>query len=80
MKIGWPSIFFLISGLFQLFWVIPIIKDWGKFWYFAGMIESIIAIVIYIEYPVFVIGITAEVFQTVYIVICGIILWEFQKK
>jgi hypothetical protein len=76
MKIGWPTIFFLISGLFQLFWVIPLIRDWGKRWYYAGMIGSIISIVIYVEYPVYVLGIAAEVFQAAFIVICGIILWR----
>lgn len=76
MKIGWPSIFFLISGLFQLFLVIPVIRDWGKYWYYAGIIGSIISIVIYVEYPVYVLGIATEVFQAAFIVICGIILWR----
>jgi hypothetical protein len=68
MKIGWPTIFFLISGLFQLFWVIPLIRVWGKRWYYVGMIGSIMSIVIYVEYPVYMLGIAAEVFQAAFIV------------
>jgi hypothetical protein len=75
-KIGWPSVFFLISGLLQLFWVIPLIRDWGKYWYYAGMIGSIISIVIYVEYPVYMLGIGAEIFQAAFVVVCGIILWR----
>jgi hypothetical protein len=75
-KIAWPSVFFLISGIFQLFWVIPLIRDWGKYWYYAGMIGSIVSIVIYVEYPVYMLGIGAEIFQGAFIVICGIILWR----
>jgi len=41
-----------------------------------GMIGSIISIVIYVEYPVYLLGIGAEIFQAAFIVICGIILWR----
>jgi len=75
-KIGWPSVFFLISGIIQLFWVIPLIRSWGKYWYYTGMIGSIISIVIYVEYPIYLLGIGAEIFQAAFIVICGIILWK----
>jgi hypothetical protein len=76
MKIGWPSLFFLISGVFQLFWIIPVMKKWGKNWYYAGMIGSIMSIVTYVEYPVDALGVTAEIFQGAFVVICGIILWR----
>jgi hypothetical protein len=75
-KIGWPSVFFLISGIFQLFWVIPLIRAWGIYWIYTGMIGSIISIVIYVEYPIYLLGIGAEIFQAAFIVICGIILWK----
>jgi hypothetical protein len=28
--------FFMISGLAQLFWVLPMIKKWGRIWYIIG--------------------------------------------
>ncbi len=60
MKIGWPSLFFLISGLFQLLWVIPVMKKLEKKWYYAGMIGSIMSIVTYVEYPVDELGVTVR--------------------
>ena len=29
--------FFIISGLAQLFWVLPMIKRWGRIWYIIGI-------------------------------------------
>jgi hypothetical protein len=76
MKISWPSLFYLISGLLELFWIIPLLRNWGKYWYYAGMISSMISIFIFVEYPIFVLGLVAEVFQGAFIVICGIIIWK----
>ena len=28
------GIFFIIAGLAQLFWVLPMIKRWGRLWYY----------------------------------------------
>src|SRR5919106_2240782 len=35
------STFFVITGLAQIFWVIPIIRRWGRLWYIAGIAGSI---------------------------------------
>jgi hypothetical protein len=29
--------FFMGSGIAQLFWVIPMIKRWGRIWYYVGI-------------------------------------------
>ena len=29
--------FFLVSGIAQLFWVLPMIKRWGRIWYYAAI-------------------------------------------
>ncbi len=29
--------FFIISGLAQLFWVLPMVKRWGRIWYIIGI-------------------------------------------
>ena len=31
------GIFFLISGIMQVFWLLPILKEWNKGWYFVGI-------------------------------------------
>lgn len=31
------TIFFLVSGAAQLFWVIPILKRWSNLWYYVGI-------------------------------------------
>ena len=40
------TIFFIISGLAQLFWVIPVIKRWSKPWYYIGIGGTSILIVV----------------------------------
>jgi hypothetical protein len=36
-RFGNPAILFLVGGIAQLFWVIPILKQWGKIWYSIGI-------------------------------------------
>jgi len=42
------TIFFIISGLAQLFWVIPVIKRWSKLWYYIGIGGTFILIILWI--------------------------------
>lgn len=74
------SIFFLISGLLQIFWAVPIIKRWGNNWYYAGILGTFISIAIYIDYPIYILNIAAEILQSVFIIICGIIIWKNRSK
>jgi len=41
------GIFFIIAGVAQLFWVVPMIKKWGRPWYFAGIGGTIILIALF---------------------------------
>jgi hypothetical protein len=41
------GIFFIVAGIAQLFWVVPMIKKWGRPWYIAGIIGTIILIVLF---------------------------------
>lgn len=75
-RINWTSIFFLVSGFFQIFWVVPVIKRWGNYWYYAGIAGSLISIAVYVDYQIFLVGILIEVLQATFIVLCGIILWK----
>src|ERR1700712_2377874 len=42
------AIFFLGSGIAQLLWVIPMIKRWGKIWYYIGIAGNIAFILLYV--------------------------------
>ena len=39
--------FFLVAGIAQLFWVLPMIKRWGRIWYYIGIGGTIILMIIY---------------------------------
>jgi len=72
------TIFFIISGLAQLFWVIPVIKRWNKLWYYVGIGGTSILIILWIvEVPhnkVSELEIAIELFQIVFIILCSIII------
>lgn len=40
--------FFLDSGIAQLFWVIPMIRRWGRVWYYIGIAGNIAFILLYV--------------------------------
>ncbi|MGD1836119.1 MAG: cbb3-type cytochrome c oxidase subunit I [Nitrososphaeraceae archaeon] len=44
-----PSIFLLLSGIIQVFWIVPLVKKWGKIWYIVGGIGTIFLIYLYIS-------------------------------
>jgi len=41
------GIFFIVSGIAQIFWVIPMLKRWGRIWYYVGIVGTIILIIIW---------------------------------
>ncbi len=41
------TIFFIVSGMAQLFWVIPTVKRWIIPWYYIGIGGTIILIIMY---------------------------------
>jgi uncharacterized membrane protein HdeD (DUF308 family) len=80
------TIFFIISGILQIFWAWPMTRRWGRMWYYVGIDRTIILIVMYfvtraptpitggralsVNTP----GIASEVFQFIYIGITVYIL------
>jgi hypothetical protein len=80
------AIFFLVSGIAQIFWVLPMIKKWGKMWYYIGIAGTIILIIMWAitrmpgnpitgrEGPISDMAIAIEVFQIAYVIITGIII------
>jgi uncharacterized membrane protein YuzA (DUF378 family) len=74
------TIFFTVSGLAQIFWIIPVIKRWSKLWYYVGIGGTTILIIMYFiavpgsGYPVNQLDITIELFQIAFIILCSIII------
>jgi len=73
-------IFFILSGLTQIFWLIPVIKRWRNLWYYIGICGTTILILIwFIAVPgsghqVSILDITIEIFQVAFIILCYIII------
>src|SRR5919199_2647158 len=78
--------FFLGSGIAQLFWVIPMIRRWGRIWYYIGIAGNIAFIILYVvtRLPgnpvtgrggdVDAVDMTCELAQVAYIAITAVIL------
>ena len=80
------GIFFLIAGIAQLFWVIPMLKRWGRIWYYIGIAGTIILIIIWAITrmsgnpitgrggPISEMALAIEVLQIAYVIITAIIV------
>ncbi len=85
------GVFFLISGIAQIFWVIPMLKRWGRIWYYIGIAGTIILIIMWIMTrvsgnpitgrggPISEMAIAIEVFQIAYVVLTAIIISKETK-
>ena len=40
-------IFFIIAGIAELFWVVPIIRRWGLPWYYVGIGGTMVLIILF---------------------------------
>ena len=80
------TIFFIVSGLTQIFWVIPVIKRWIKPWYYVGIGGTVILVIMYLiavpgsGYPVSQLDIAIELFQIAFIILCSIIVAKNRGK
>jgi hypothetical protein len=86
------GVFFLISGIAQIFWVIPMLKRWGRTWYYIGIAGTIVLIIMWVmtrapgnpitgrEGPISEMAIAIEVFQIVYVVITAIIIKKERNR
>jgi hypothetical protein len=85
------GIFFIISGIAQIFWVIPMLKRWGRIWYFIGIGGTIILIIMWVITrvpenpitgrggPISEMAIVIEIFQIAYIIITAIIILKERR-
>lgn len=80
------TIFFIIAGIAQLFWILPIVKRLARMWYYVGIGGTIVLMIVYImtrvpnpitngrALPVNGMGIATEIFQAAFIIITALIL------
>jgi uncharacterized membrane protein HdeD (DUF308 family) len=78
--------FFLASGILQIFWVLPMIKRWGRIWYYIGIAGNVGFIILYVvtRFPgnpvngrggdVDAVDMICELAQVAYIAITAVIL------
>ena len=83
--------FFIVSGIAQIFWVIPMLKRWGRTWYFIGIGGTIILLIIWAITrmpgnpitgrggPISEMAIVIEIFQIAYIIITAIIILKERR-
>ena len=87
------GIFFIVSGIAQLFWVVPTIRRWGLPWYYVGIGGTIVLITLFAITripgnpitgrggPISPMALAIEVFQAVFIGLSvAIIVYEMKRK
>ena len=90
-EIGNSDILFLIGGLAQIFWIVPIIRQWGKTWYSIGIGGTAVFIILWVitrlpenqitgrAGPISTEAIIVQVFQIAFIILSAIVLKESNK-
>ena len=80
------GVFFLVAGIAQIFWTLPVVRIWGKAWNYVGIGGTIVLIIVWAitrfpdnpiigrSLPVNSIGIAIEVFQVAFIVLSALII------
>jgi peptidoglycan biosynthesis protein MviN/MurJ (putative lipid II flippase) len=88
------GILFIVGGIAQVFWIIPMVRRWGVAWYAIGIAGTIVFMALWIitrmpDNPITgragpagnPIAITIEVFQAAFIgLTAAIIIYEHRKK
>ncbi|MFL6510493.1 MAG: hypothetical protein ACJ700_04825 [Nitrososphaera sp.] len=87
------AILFFVGGLTQLFWVVPMIRRWGRVWYSVGIAGTLVFIAIWVitRVPgnpitgrggmISDMGIAVEVMQFAFVALTGaIIVIESMRK
>ena len=79
-------IFFIGSGLAQLFWIIPTVKRWIFPWYYIGIGGTIILIIMWIiaipgsGYPIGVMDVAIEVSQIAFVILSVIVIKKNREE
>ena len=74
------TIFFIVVGMAQLFWVIPTVKRWIMPWYYIGIGGTVILIIMYFipvpgsGYPISPLDVAVEISQIAFVILSIIII------
>ena len=80
------TIFFLASGLAQIFWILPTFKKWIMPWYYIGIGGTIVLIVLWIiyipgsGYPVDLMSATIVALQIAFVILSIIIIRKSKEE
>ena len=89
---GINEIFFLVSGILQLFWVIPMVRRWGRPWYYFGLAGTVVLIILWAvtrvpnlithgrALPINSTSIVTEVFEFAFIAITALIIISGERS
>jgi hypothetical protein len=81
----YAEVLFIVGGILQIFWVLPMIRHWGRPWYIVGLIGTAVFMAFWIisrvpnpitgvALPNNVLGYATEAVQTAFIVVTLIII------
>lgn len=80
------TIFFIVSGLAQLFWILPTVKKWIMPWYYIGIGGTIVLIVLWIVYipggghSIDLMSAVIEVFQIAFVILNVLIIKKSKQE
>ena len=86
------GIFFLVSGILQLFWVVPMIRRWGRPWYYVGLGGTLVLIALWAitrvpnpithgrAFQINSMSIVTEVFEFAFIAITALIVISTERS
>jgi hypothetical protein len=86
------DILFFVGGIAQIFWVIPIIRQWGKAWYSIGIAGTAIFVLLWVitripenpitgrAGPISTEAIIIQIFQIAFIILSIIILIKSRRN
>jgi protocatechuate 3,4-dioxygenase beta subunit len=87
------GILFIVGGIAQVFWIIPVVRRWGRPWYYTGIAGTLVLIAIWVVTsmpgnpitgrgsPVNSVAIAVEVFQAAFIgLLAAILAYESTKR
>jgi len=86
------ALFFIVAGIAQLFWVLPMIKRWGFPWVVAGIVGMAVLISLFVitrmpnpitgrGLPTNSMALVIEIIQAAFISLCAIIIvYEARRK
>ena len=80
------TVFFIASGLAQLFWILPTVKKWIMPWYYIGISGTILLIVLWIVYipggghSIDLISAAIEAFQIAFVILSVLIIKKSKQE